>query len=134
MNVRSFDVVVIGTGPGGEGAAMKCAKAGKRVCVVEERPRVGGACTHTATIPSKTLRHAIQRLVDMRSFPGFRASESPIPSFGELTRTASSVIAQQSSMRLRFYERNHVDVVDGRATLLDAHTVEVHEPKGALEV
>ncbi|MET0405654.1 MAG: FAD-dependent oxidoreductase, partial [Cystobacter sp.] len=64
MSVRHFDIVVIGSGPGGEGAAMKAAKSGKRVCVVEQRPLVGGACTHTATIPSKALRHAIQRLVD----------------------------------------------------------------------
>ena len=134
MNMRSFDVVVIGTGPGGEGAAMKCAKAGKRVCVVEERPEVGGACTHTATIPSKALRHAIQHLVEMRHFPGFRAAAAPMPSFGELARTAGSVMHKQATMRETFYERNRVEIVEGRATFAGPNSVEVHQPKGAVEV
>ena len=46
MNVQIFDVIVIGTGPGGEGAAMKSVKAGKSVAVVEKHSRVGGGCTH----------------------------------------------------------------------------------------
>jgi len=133
MSTRAFDVIVIGTGPGGEGAAMKCAKEGKRVCVVDQRAKVGGACTHTATIPSKALRHAIQRLVEVREVPGVRASATSQPSFGELYRTAGSVISRQTGMRQTFYERNHVEVVEGRARFVDAHTVEVDQPKGAVE-
>ena len=60
---RTFDVIIIGAGPGGEGAAMRCAKAGRRVCVVEKYNMVGGGCTHWGTIPSKALRHAIQEIV-----------------------------------------------------------------------
>lgn len=135
MTHRAFDVIVIGTGPGGEGAAMKCAKADLTVCVVEERASVGGACTHTATIPSKTLRHAIQRLVDMRSFPGYRpATSSAPPSFRELVQTAGSVMKKQTGMREGFYERNRVEVVEGRARFLDAHTLEVSQPRGATDV
>ncbi|MBK9260362.1 MAG: Si-specific NAD(P)(+) transhydrogenase [Polyangiaceae bacterium] len=133
MSVRAFDVIVIGTGPGGEGAAMKCAKEGKRVCVIDERSEVGGACTHTATIPSKALRHAIQRLVEMRDVPGMRGV-SVQPSFGELYRTASSVIGRQTSMRQTFYERNDVEVVEGHARFVDQRTVEVDQPKGATDV
>jgi len=134
MNCRSFDVVVIGTGPGGEGAAMKSVKEGRSVCVVEDRQTVGGACTHTATIPSKALRHAIQRLVDMQHFPGFRALYTAQPSYLELVRTAASVIQRQSAMRTSFYERNHVEVAFGRARFLDAHTLEVRQPRGASDL
>jgi NAD(P) transhydrogenase len=134
MSSRSFDVIVIGTGPGGEGAAMKCAKEGKRVCVIDERSEVGGACTHTATIPSKALRHAIQRLVEMRDVPGMRGAGMAQPSFGDLYRTASSVIGKQTGMRQTFYERNDVEVVDGHARFVDANTVEVDQPKGATDV
>lgn len=134
MSARTFDVIVIGTGPGGEGAAMKCAKEGKRVCVIDERSEVGGACTHTATIPSKALRHAIQRLVEMREIPGMRGHGTAQPSFGDLCRTASSVIGRQTSMRQTFYERNDVEVVEGHARFVDAHTVEVSQPKGATDV
>ena len=55
-----YDVIVIGSGPGGEGAAMKSAKEGRRVAVVEDLARVGGNCTHRGTIPSKALREGIQ--------------------------------------------------------------------------
>ena len=51
-----FDVVVIGSGPAGQKAAVQAAKAGKRVCVIEREVGVGGACVHRGTIPSKTLR------------------------------------------------------------------------------
>ena len=53
MNKLHFDVVVIGSGPGGEGAAMQAVKHGKTVAVVEQFNKIGGGCTHWATIPSK---------------------------------------------------------------------------------
>lgn len=134
MSSRTFDVIVIGSGPGGEGAAMKAAKEGKKVAVVDQRHQVGGACTFTATIPSKALRHAIQRLVEMRDVPGFRSMQAAQPSFGDLCRTAGSVIGRQSGMRSSFYERNHVEVVEGRARFKDAHTLEVAQSKGAMDV
>lgn len=134
MSVRHFDIVVIGSGPGGEGAAMKAAKSGKRVCVVDQRSLVGGACTHTATIPSKALRHAIQRLVDVQvDHPELRVELAQRWKFKDLMRTASSVVARQVQLRTTFYERNRVELVVGRARFLDASTVEVSEPRGASE-
>ena len=56
MSIQVFDVIVIGSGPGGQKAALQAAHAGKRVLIVEEEAHVGGACVHTGTIPSKTLR------------------------------------------------------------------------------
>ena len=60
--MQQYDVIVIGSGPGGEGAAMKCAKSGKKVAVVEAYAQVGGGCTHWGTIPSKALRQVISGL------------------------------------------------------------------------
>jgi NAD(P) transhydrogenase len=132
---RSYDVLVIGSGPGGEGAAMKCAKAGKRVCLVERDAEVGGSATHRGTIPSKALRHAIQELVKAQSSPWLRGSViREAPSFADLTKTAGSVIQRQVGMRALFYERNDVDVVLGQARFLDAHTVEVIQERGAREL
>ncbi len=134
MTERRLDAIVIGTGPAGEGAAMKLAKAGKRVAVVESYPEVGGRCTHVGTIPSKTLRHAVQRLADYRRDPLYRRRVGAVDiGFADLVSAASSVIRQQSSMRERFYHRNQVELVTGRARLVDAHTVEVEPERGAAE-
>ena len=54
-----YDAIVIGSGPGGEGAAMGLVKQGARVAVIERYQNVGGGCTHWGTIPSKALRHAV---------------------------------------------------------------------------
>jgi NAD(P) transhydrogenase len=132
---RHVDVIVVGSGPGGEGAAMRCAKAGKRVIVVERYGMVGGGCTHWGTIPSKALRHAIQELVRHMQSPLRKASiVEDMPSFADLVKTASSVITRQVRMRSTFYERNHVEVLEGSAHFVDKNTIAVSEPRGAVEL
>ncbi len=117
-----YDVIVIGSGPGGEGAAMKAVKAGKRVAVIEEKALVGGNCTHTTTIPSKALRQAIQQMIDTGSYA--------TTNYQQLLRSAESVIAQQVTLRTSFYERNQVDVINGRGVFVDEHTMAVMTPSG----
>jgi len=125
---RHYDVIVIGTGPGGEGAAMSLAKAGKRVAVVERHHEVGGGCTHWGTIPSKTLRHAVQQLADYRADPLFRRLLGGVEvSYHELLASAGQVIRQQVQMRERFYLRNDVDLITGSARFTDPHAVEVSD-------
>jgi NAD(P) transhydrogenase len=114
---HDYDVLVIGTGPAGEGASMKCAKEGKRVAVVDEMEEVGGNCTHKTTIPSKTLRQAIQQLI---STGDYRSIDYP----GLVDRSAT-VIRQQVQLRQSFYERNGVAVFHGRARFEDPHTVRI---------
>lgn len=121
----TYDILVIGSGPGGEGAAMKCVKSGKRVAVVENFEDVGGNCTHKGTIPSKALRQYIQQHIDINDFTG--------AGFPELLRRAESVVKQQVDLRTTFYERNGVDVIKGRASFADAHMVEVALLNGGKE-
>lgn len=128
----SYDVVVIGTGPGGEGAAMQAAKHGRNVAVVERRAEVGGGCTHLGTIPSKALRHAVQRLTEVRHDPLLRDLLPEIP-FPRLVERARGVIARQVGVRRTFYERNNVRLMTGNAHLDDAHTVTVTAGDGRRE-
>src|SRR6185436_2643411 len=121
-----YDVIVIGTGPGGEGATMQAAKEGQRVAVVERCERIGGGCTHWGTIPSKALRQSIFQMTEANRNPLFRvAGVSLHLSFPELRRSASKVIEQQVDMRRGFYERNHVPILSGHARFIDPHTIEV---------
>lgn len=128
---REHDVVVIGSGPGGEGAAMKVAKSGRSVVIVERHGHVGGGCTHWATIPSKALRHSVQRVLEFRRSSLFaQAAEQLQLTFPQLLRAAEGVIQKQVDMRRDFYLRNHVAVAHGRARFLDPHTIEVDAGEG----
>lgn len=131
MNEHKYDVIVIGTGPGGEGAAMNLVKAGKAVAVVEQYQQVGGGCTHWGTIPSKALRQAISRMTEFNRNPLYHDIGNPVRlSYPDLLRTAESVIARQVVMRRDFYDRNQVRLIFGRARFLDVHTLEVFYPDG----
>ncbi|MFO7640349.1 MAG: Si-specific NAD(P)(+) transhydrogenase [Candidatus Competibacteraceae bacterium] len=127
MSDQNYDVIVIGAGPGGEGAAMKAVKEGQSVAVVEKYHLVGGGCTHWGTIPSKALRHSINRMLEFNTSPIFRSALGAALklSYPELLRSAESVIARQTTMRRDFYERNRVKLHHGHARFLDARTLEV---------
>jgi len=130
--ISTYDAVILGSGPGGEGAAMRLAKAGKRVAVVEAEPQVGGACTHKGTIPSKSLRHAIGLLADYRHHPLFEHTVSVMDvTWPQLLRTADTVIAQQVRMQNRYYARNGVEVIHGRGRLTGPRQVEVTRGDGS---
>jgi NAD(P) transhydrogenase len=120
-----YNVIVIGSGPGGEGAAMKCTKEGLHVAMCDYFSMIGGSCTHTSTIPSKALRHASQILYETNSF-----AEA---NFQTLLKKAEVVIQEQFNLRKGFYERNLVDIIDGRATFIDAHTISVKLSNGVEE-
>jgi NAD(P) transhydrogenase len=124
---QEHDFVVIGSGPGGEGAAMRARKAGARVVVVDRNHSVGGGCTHRATIPSKALRHSIHRVMEFRRNPLFESVASSLDvSFPSLLRAAQRVIADQVCVRRDFYLRNKVPVIHGHARFIDPNSIEVH--------
>lgn len=132
---ESYDVVVVGTGPGGEGAAMQAVKHGKRVAAVERDPQIGGSCTHRGTIPSKALRYAIFQLMELNQNPLIREQGIHIGcTLAQLQRRAKTVIEQQVRLRTTFYDRNDVPVYRGDARFLDDHTIEVVKPDGGREV
>jgi len=122
MYRERYDVIVIGTGPGGEGAAMKCAKEGKEVAVIDDFDLPGGNCTHRGTIPSKALRHAVQQLT--------QANQIRQLDYQHLLRVAEPVVKRQTKLRSGFYTRNQVDMIHGHASFIDPHCVEVKALSG----
>lgn len=134
MDTRHYDSIVIGSGPGGEGAAMMLAKGGNKVAMVERYGEIGGGCTHWGTIPSKSLRQAVQQVADYRNDPLLRRIVGPVEiAYPDLLKRAESVIAQQTSMRERFYYRNDVDIVNGHGRFVDGNTLEVETGRGTSE-
>ncbi len=129
-----FDAIIIGTGPGGEGAAMNLAKQDKRVAIIERYHKVGGGCTHWGTIPSKALRQSVSRLIEYNSNPLFNAgSDAKHLTFQDILSHASAVIRKQVNLRSGFYNRNRVEHYLGEASFVDAHTIRILRHDGSIE-
>ncbi|KZN34724.1 soluble pyridine nucleotide transhydrogenase [Pseudoalteromonas luteoviolacea S2607] len=127
-----YDAIIIGTGPGGEGAAMNLSKSQKKVAVIEKQTAVGGGCVHWGTIPSKALRHSVSRLIEYKANPLYRFTERPKRlTFQDILNHASDVIGKQSSLRSSFYDRNRIHMYQGEASFVDAHTIRVTHLDGS---
>ena len=134
MAVYNYDVVVLGSGPAGEGAAMNAAKAGRKVAMVDSRRQVGGNCTHLGTIPSKALRHSVRQIMQFNTNPMFRQIGEPRWfSFPDVLKSAERVIAKQVSSRTGYYARNRIDVFFGTGSFADERTIEVVCANGVVE-
>jgi len=121
-----FEVIVIGSGPAGQKAAIQAAKAGKRVAVIERDRQVGGSCVHTGTIPSKSLReHALRqriRRVDLM--------DEPIQSL--LDGVGATIAAHDAYMAAQL-ERNHIALVRGRASFASPTELRIQRIDGTTQ-
>src|SRR5215218_8155593 len=130
MRSVELDLLVIGSGPSGQKAAIQAAKLGKRVAVAERRDRLGGVSIHTGTIPSKTLRQAVlehlaQRPLDV--LDPTRLEESDRQAVRELLDRTARVVAAETAVVREQFRRNHVGLLPGDAVFEDPHTVRVGE-------
>ncbi|WP_151709465.1 Si-specific NAD(P)(+) transhydrogenase [Acinetobacter brisouii] len=129
-----YDAVVLGSGPAGEGSAMKLAKSGKRVAIVEMRDQLGGNCAHVGTIPSKALRQTVSSIIRYQRDPMFqKVGEWKKFTMKQVLSHAHRVIQQQVVTHSRFYDRNNIDVFHGRAYVQDKNTILVFTPEGIKE-
>ncbi|CCQ09282.1 Soluble pyridine nucleotide transhydrogenase [Pseudoalteromonas luteoviolacea B = ATCC 29581] len=130
-----YDAIIIGTGPGGEGAAMNLSKRNKRVAVIERLQAVGGGCVHWGTIPSKALRHSVSRFIEYKASPFYRSADrNHRMTFSDILHHASDVIGKQASLRSSFYERNRITLYQGDASFVDKYTVKVAHDDGSFEL
>ena len=122
----NFDVVVLGSGPAGQKAAVQAAKAGRRVAVVERERDVGGACVHRGTIPSKTLRESAQQMSRMqRSAKIFDFRLKDDIQVRTLVERMEEVVSAHVEFMGDQLVRNEVTQYHGRARFLSEHVVEV---------
>ena len=131
MSALQYDLVVIGSGPAGQRAAVAAAKMGKRVAVVEARSVVGGVCINTGTIPSKTMREAVLHLsgYNYRSIYGVNYRVKQKITMADLVFRVQAVIKTEVDVTEAQLSRNGIDVVYGIARFLDPHQVRVEGPQ-----
>ena len=128
-----YDLLVIGSGPGGQKAAIAAAKLGKRAAIVERRHMMGGVCINTGTIPSKTLREAVLYLtgLNMRDLYGQNYRVKEDIRVADLLAQTTHVIGRETEVIRNQLTRNRVTLLHGTASFVDDHTVSVlsHEDR-----
>jgi NAD(P) transhydrogenase len=125
--MQRYDLIVIGSGPAGQRAAIQGAKCGRRVAVVEQREIVGGVCINTGTIPSKTMREAVLHLTGF-SAQGIYGSNYRVKekiAMADLGFRVNLVIRTEADVTESQLSRNGIDVVRGRAAVVDKTHVNV---------
>ncbi|MCH7929056.1 MAG: FAD-dependent oxidoreductase, partial [Proteobacteria bacterium] len=122
-----YDVAAIGTGPAGHQAAIQAAKADRRVVVIDRSPQVGGEAVLRGTIPSKSLREAVNYLAGVKQEAFYGRSYRAIDRFtmaNLMARTAQVIRSEVDVVRDTLL-RNGVEIVTGTARFLDPHTLVV---------
>ena len=119
MTSYDYDLLVIGSGPGGHRAAIQAAKLGKRVALAEKNALMGGVCVHTGTIPSKTLREAAMHLTGYRERAIYGASYTVKDNItmSDLLQRAHYVINHEQDVLCHQLRRNRIEMIAGHAAL-----------------
>jgi len=129
--IEPFDVVIIGSGPSGQKAAIQARKAGQKTAMIEREPGVGGACVHQGTIPSKTLRETAVQMVRLRR--GADVFNATIGAGTEITRLLTRldrVVNAHVAYMHNQLVRNGVHLLNGRARFLSPQVIEVESVTG----
>src|ERR1700757_3669223 len=126
MIAQDYDLVVIGSGPAGQKAAINASKQGKRVVVIERAGMIGGASVHSGTIPSKTVRDAVLYLTGFneRGFCGQQYRLREQINSEEIASRVRTIVARETNLVRSQFSRNRVSEIDGAGRFLDSHTVE----------
>ena len=124
---QQFDLVVIGSGPAGQKAAVCAAKMRKHVAIIDRGRMVGGVCVHTGTIPSKTFREAVLHLTGFtqRTFYGRDYRITDDISIQDLAYRVETIVSRETNVIRAQLKRNNISLFVGEAKFVDPHTVEV---------
>ncbi len=123
--MKHVDMVVIGSGPAGQKAAIQAAKLGKQVALVERNPILGGVCTHTGTIPSKALREAVLHLAGIQQRGFYRDGDAPETTMEDLIARGRQVIRTEMAVIREQMVRNEIEMLCGEARFDDPHTIRI---------
>jgi len=130
-----YELLVIGSGPAGQRAAIQAAKLGKKTAVVERRTVLGGVCINTGTIPSKTLREAVLYLSGyrLRHLYGESYTLKQDITIEDLLLRVEHVIRHEIDVTRHQLLRNRVVIFNADASFRDPHTLRLAMPDGSGE-
>jgi NAD(P) transhydrogenase len=133
--MQPYELIVIGSGPGGQRAAIQGAKAGKRVAMIEKQSAIGGVCINTGTIPSKTMREAVLHLSGFysKNFYGANRGAAATITMADVIFRIQRVVENEVGVTQDQLKRNGVDVIHGTGKFLDAHHLRVENGNGFAE-
>src|ERR1700742_864221 len=133
---NNYDLVVIGSGPAGQKAALNAAKLGKRVALLDRRHLVGGVCIHTGTIPSKAIREAVLHLTafNERSVYGNSYAVKHDITMSDLLYRCRHVVRTEVDVIHNQMHRNGVEMLYGDASFVDPHTVRLTSSRENFEI
>src|SRR5438445_5320723 len=132
MSDFAYDMLVIGSGPAGQRAAIQAAKLNRRVAMVERKSVIGGVCINTGTIPSKTLREAVLHLSGyrLRGLYGASYTVKQNISMQDLLFRTDHVVRHEIDVTQHQLMRNHVEVFTAQAEFVDPHTIRLNDVVG----
>jgi len=130
--MQQYDLIVIGSGPAGQRAAIQGAKSGKRVALIERREVVGGTCINTGTIPSKTMREAVLHLTgfEYQGIYGVSYRVKEKITMADLGFRVQHVIKTETDITQAQLSRNGIEVIFGTAQFADPTHVRVESSRG----
>src|SRR5579863_5560822 len=133
--VQTYDLIVIGSGPAGQRAAIQGSKMGKRVALVERREVLGGACINTGTIPSKTIREAVLHLSGYyyQNIYGVNYRVKDKITMADLAFRVQHVIKTEIDVIQAQLSRNNVELLVGTASFIDPNSIRVANSRGIQE-
>jgi NAD(P) transhydrogenase len=130
--MQKYDVIVIGSGPAGQRAAIQAAKSGKRVALIEKQQEIGGVCVNTGTIPSKTMREAVLHLsgYNYQNIYGINYRVKDRITMADLAFRVQHVIKTEVDVAEAQLTRNGIDLIHGTASFTDPKTIRVTGARG----
>jgi NAD(P) transhydrogenase len=134
--MSQYDLIVIGSGPAGQRAAIQGAKTGKKVALIERREVIGGVCINTGTIPSKTMREAVLHLsgYNYQNIYGVSYRVKEKISMADLAFRVQHVIKTEIDVTTAQLSRNGIEVLTGVASFKSPTTILIAGARGTNEI
>src|SRR6202046_5051767 len=134
--MQFYDLIVIGSGPAGQRAAIQASKAGKKVALIEKREVIGGVCINTGTIPSKTMREAVIHFSGFhyQAIYGMNYRVKEKITMADLSFRVQHVIKTEIDVTQAQLSRNNIEMLTGQASFLDSTHVRVENSRSQIDI